>query len=332
MKQKFHHKHAGREAKVFFLSCRLVLIFSCHFIILSLHKKDFYASYDLVEVTLRLDVVARALSLMAARDGINTYQELLGLAEELLDSCLTWGKFAQSGGLRSCPNLASSEITALHTSPDVEPIVDLEHCFKRIKEGGVAPGNLEPGYVEQGNHEQGNLEPGNPTHSSEGGVAQKDVYLEYKKGGSVILKCSHLPLAGFMYDALLLLASKEITRRGDGKANIALWKILLPDFFATGHVSIPDKFWVIMLFKVKYAIEAIRAMSMAEGAMGPKLATDVTFNCFVNTKGDKSFEIVAFHIAMHSTGEPHTNMPADMFMEHENKQAKEDIAMARGKF
>ena len=92
-------------------------------------------------------------------------------------------------------------------------------------------------------------------------------------------------MTGFMYDALLLLASKEITRRGDGKANIAVWKILLPDFFATGHVSKPEKIWVTMFFQVKYAIEAIRAMSMAEGAMGPKLATDVQFNCFVNTKG-----------------------------------------------
>ena len=88
-----------------------------------------------------------------------------------------------------------------------------------------------------------------------------------------------------MYDALLLLASKEITRRGDGRANIALWKFLLPDFYATGHVSRPEKFWVIRIFQVKYAIEAIRAVSMAEGAMGRKMATDVTHNPFINTKG-----------------------------------------------
>ena len=40
--------------------------------------------------------------------------------------------------------------------------------------------------------------------------------------------------------------------------------------------------------------------------------------------------IASYCKLLHSTGEPHTNMPADMFMEHENKQAKEDIAMARG--
>ena len=31
-------------------------------------------------------------------------------------------------------------------------------------------------------------------------------------------------------------------------------------------------------------------------------------------------------------GEPHTNLPCDLLMEHENKEAKEDIALARGKF
>ena len=43
-------------------------------------------------------------------------------------------------------------------------------------------------------------------------------------------------LAGFLYDAALLLAAKVITRTGDGKANLCLWKVRLPDFFAMGHV------------------------------------------------------------------------------------------------
>ena len=34
----------------------------------------------------------------------------------------------------------------------------------------------------------------------------------------------------------MLLAAKVITRRGDGPANMAIWKVLLPDFFAMGHV------------------------------------------------------------------------------------------------
>ena len=203
-----------------------------------------------MEVTLRLDIVARALSLTASRGGINTsvttFQELHHLAAEILDSCLTWGKFALSGGLRSCPNLASSNITALHTSPDVEPIVDLEDCVKKIKVARLADDTT----WSSDNLELGNSEPPEPQLSSGAGDAKEgqDVYLEYKKGGSDNLNCSsHLPVPGFMYDALLLLASKEITRRGDGKANIAMWKILLPDFFAHNHVSRPEKSGVIRI-------------------------------------------------------------------------------------
>ena len=47
-------------------------------------------------------------------------------------------------------------------------------------------------------------------------------------------------LAGFLYDETLLLAAKVISRRGDGPANMAVWKVLLPDFFTMGHVSKTD--------------------------------------------------------------------------------------------
>ena len=40
--------------------------------------------------------------------------------------------------------------------------------------------------------------------------------------------------------------------------------------------------------QVKYTIEALRRISMQEGAMGAKLATDVTWNSFANTKGPYS--------------------------------------------
>ena len=137
-------------------------------------------------MTLRLDIVAKAWSLMAARGGIdtiNTFQELQNLAQEILEGCLTWDKFARPGGLRSCPILASADISVLHGSPTVEPIVDVEHCFKKVK--GVSrvdqpvgsPGNQESGSLEQSNPEQAN-----PQHSS-GAQQGKDVYLEYKKGG-----------------------------------------------------------------------------------------------------------------------------------------------------
>ena len=61
------------------------------------------------------------------------------------------------------------------------------------------------------------------------------------------LKCSswvecETYLVGFLYDAVLLLAAKVITRTGDGPANQALWKVRLPDFFAMGHVRLLHRF------------------------------------------------------------------------------------------
>ena len=37
--------------------------------------------------------------------------------------------------------------------------------------------------------------------------------------------------------------------------------------------------------QVKYAIESLRRTSISEGAMGIKMAKDITYNCYVNTKG-----------------------------------------------
>ena len=37
--------------------------------------------------------------------------------------------------------------------------------------------------------------------------------------------------------------------------------------------------------KVKYAIASVRKSVAASGAMGRRVAVDVTHNCFVNTKG-----------------------------------------------
>ena len=90
-----------------------------------------------MEVTLRLDIVARAKSKMEA-SAVNTFQELQELGQELLDSCLTWEKFDRPG-LSRVPNLASSDLAVLHTSPaEVAPIVDLEDGVKRVKASSTA--------------------------------------------------------------------------------------------------------------------------------------------------------------------------------------------------
>ena len=98
-----------------------------------------------------------------------------------------------------------------------------------------------------------------------------------------------------MNDASILFIAKNVERRGDGKADMAIWRLLLPDFYVNRHVRFPV---VIMhhqdntcrdvmtkFHQVKYSIEALRRICIAEGAMGLKLAKDVKFNSFVNTKG-----------------------------------------------
>ena len=47
----------------------------------------------------------------------------------------------------------------------------------------------------------------------------------------------------------------------------------------------------IVTLQVKYAIEAVRRICMAEGSMGPKAAKDVVWNDTVNTKGEQVLSI-----------------------------------------
>ena len=93
----------------------------------------------------------------------------------------------------------------------------------------------------------------------------------------------------FVYDASMLAVAKVVGRRGDGKANMALWRLLLPDFHANGHVNAPDEIKKLLLtynpLQVKYAIECLRRICIAEGSMGERMAIDVTWNDSINTKG-----------------------------------------------
>ena len=97
-------------------------------------SKDFYATFDLIEVTLRMNLAALAQPLIAEHGPITSYKDLKELAEKLIDSFLTWEKFSRKG-LRGTPNLASAAITNLHISPEVEQIVDLPSTtsYKRIR-------------------------------------------------------------------------------------------------------------------------------------------------------------------------------------------------------
>ena len=71
--------------------------------------------------------------------------------------------------------------------------------------------------------------------------------------------------------------------------------------------------------------------------MGKKLAADVVWNCFINNKGNIVFSS-RFHWILKmslintflSAGEAHTNLPADLEMEHANREAQLDIEAAKG--
>ena len=59
--------------------------------------------------------------------------------------------------------------------------------------------------------------------------------------------CLTLVYPDFVYDASMLAVAKVVGRRGDGKANMALWRLLLPDFYATGHVNSPEEIKIMSL-------------------------------------------------------------------------------------
>ena len=71
--------------------------------------------------------------------------------------------------------------------------------------------------------------------------------------------------------------------------------------------------------------------------MGKKLAADVVWNCFINNKGKIVFSS-RFHWVLKMSlintffgaGEAHTNLPADLEMEHANREAQLDIEAAKG--
>jgi hypothetical protein len=92
-----------------------------------------------------------------------------------------------------------------------------------------------------------------------GGEEDKDEVLCYRKN--------------LIFSGLLQIASKSSTRFGAGRAQIAMWKLMLADYWDTGHY--------------KYGIASIRKAVAASGAMGSRVAADSTYNGFINTQGEQ---------------------------------------------
>ena len=48
----------------------------------------------------------------------------------------------------------------------------------------------------------------------------------------------------------MLAIAKTVGRTGNGEANMSLWRVLLPDFHSTGHVSFPEAINNVLLLQL----------------------------------------------------------------------------------
>lgn len=99
-----------------------------------LHIKDYYAVYDLIESTLRMNMVMLAKPLLKTRDTITTFAQLQELTDALIAEFSNWGKYSPSS-LHDTPNLASSDVVDLLVNPDAPSMTDVpDTYYKKIRE------------------------------------------------------------------------------------------------------------------------------------------------------------------------------------------------------
>ena len=90
---------------------------------------------DLIDVTLRMNLVMLAKPLMEARGAITSFAQLEELTRDLISVFNQWGKFTRRG-LSSCPDLSASDTVHLTSVKEGEapPMLDIpEHCFKKTR-------------------------------------------------------------------------------------------------------------------------------------------------------------------------------------------------------
>ena len=223
--------------------------------------QDFYASWDLVDSTLRQNMVALAQPHIDLHGPYTSFLQVQELADILIGDFLTWDKFSMASK-KSCPSLAAKGAATLQVQDGLE-------CESMLD----VPGSLVVGVdatmddiVVEEEEEEEEEENVGMTEGLEEVVrvvpkkAEENSYCEFVKGLKLriisrafllfsVFLSPHLkvlssaidPLSfvDFVEAATMLLVSKQVTRRGDGPANMAMWKLLLPEFFATGHVIAP---------------------------------------------------------------------------------------------
>ena len=88
--------------------------------------QDFYATYDLVDSTLRQNLVTLAQPHIKSLRPFTSLEQVDKLVERLMGEFLTWDKFTMASP-KSCPNLATKKATShqVQESSECEPILDL---------------------------------------------------------------------------------------------------------------------------------------------------------------------------------------------------------------
>ena len=134
IKKRFHHNHAGREAKVGTSKKRKIRIY----LSLITFPQDYYATFDLVEVAWRMHLVKLALSFVESRGLPRTFSELEALAKDLSLEFNLFDKYKRSS-ISDCPNLSISDTVELLEAREAPPMLDIpETCNKKVKAGTQA--------------------------------------------------------------------------------------------------------------------------------------------------------------------------------------------------
>ena len=102
-----------------------------------------------------------------------------------------------------------------------------------------------------------------------------------------------------MTDCLVVEEFSDAIREGDGERVFQMWKFLLL-YFRAAH-------------RTKYALEALTLLVQVQALLPPRLAYQVKWNRFVNTRGKQG-----------------CNIPCDLEMEHQNREFKAHLATAGG--
>jgi hypothetical protein len=281
IKNAFHHNNADR---------------SC---------KNVYASYDLTENTTIVNFISYAkLKLDKAGGTIDCQIDFDKFAEELFEELNNLDKFAALDQLYDVQSSVIGELASDVASEVADPakwaeVRDFTHWFAQLVAEENEEAEMEEAEMEEA---QRNLEL-HQDRTEVGELLVADYWQDKEPGLEKGIKEADDEVLDYRKDliftGLLLAASKTSTRFGDGPAQLAIWKLMLPDYWDTGHY--------------KYGISSIRKSIAASGAMGRRVAADSTYNTFVNTKGKS-----------------HTNLHIDLHVEHTNGKLKEGISHAGG--